>query len=573
MKRNLLALTDTAFDLLIVGGGIYGAALTWEAVSRGLSVALVEKGDFGGATSANSLKIIHGGLRYLQHADFKRMRESIRERRNLLKIAPHLIHPLPIVVPTYGHGVKGREAMGIALKLNDLISCDRNWSIPDPAHHIPAGRILSKAECLAKLPGIRTEGLTGGAAFCDAQVYNSERLTLAFLKSAAAAGAQMANYAPVVGLLQQGERIQGAVVQDALTGEQVEVRAKWVINTTGPWIHQLIRLAEGSGRSPTSTLPPNLAKAVNFVVRPLFEGYAVGLQSQNASHDEDAVINKGSRFLFTAPWRQASMIGTWYFPYDGTDPTGLAVTPEEIEFCLRDMNGAYPPARLTVEDIQYVHCGLLPSRGLSRHGEVNLAKHYAIDTHTQAGITGLLTVSGVKYTTARDVASKVVTQVLPLLGKPATQSRTDSMPLVGGDLPSVKDLVKRLHRNYGQFLSEERLQDLVFNYGTEAEGVLSQAFEGDAPPPQSAQAAERQLLQSQVRYAVRAEMAQHLLDVILRRTGLGSAKQPSAEELAQCAEVMAEELGWSIQERARELEEVTSFYRCQLSKPTLAMNA
>jgi glycerol-3-phosphate dehydrogenase len=145
------------FDLLVLGGGMYGACVAWDATLRGLSVALVDKADFGGATSSNSLKIIHGGLRYLQHADFRRMRESILERRTLMQIAPHLVHPLPVLLPTYGHGLQGPEVFAAALCINDLVSFDRN-RLRDPQKHIPRGRVISKQSCLRHLPGLDSQG-------------------------------------------------------------------------------------------------------------------------------------------------------------------------------------------------------------------------------------------------------------------------------------------------------------------------------------------------------------------------------------------------------------------------------
>ena len=172
MDRDLTQLANHKYDLIIIGGGIYGACVAWDATLRGLSVALVEKADFGHATSANSLKTIHGGLRYLQQLDIKRMRESIRERRTLMRIAPHLVHPLPCLMPTYGHLTKGRAVMALALKVNDLVSFDRN-RLEDPQKHLPKGRVISRQECLQLLPNIVREGLTGGAVWHDAQVYNS----------------------------------------------------------------------------------------------------------------------------------------------------------------------------------------------------------------------------------------------------------------------------------------------------------------------------------------------------------------------------------------------------------------
>src|SRR5512136_1521358 len=165
MHRNLKRLSQETYDLLIIGGGVNGLAAAWDASLRGLKVALVEKKDFGAETSSATLKIIHGGLRYLQHLDFVRMRESIRERSTLLRIAPHLVEPFPFLVPTYGHFMQGKEAMTAAVLVNELMSFDRNRRLPDPARKIPSGRMISKKECLDLAPGVSQAGLTGGMIF------------------------------------------------------------------------------------------------------------------------------------------------------------------------------------------------------------------------------------------------------------------------------------------------------------------------------------------------------------------------------------------------------------------------
>lgn len=551
MQRNLDALIESAYDVLVVGGGIYGACVAWDAAARGLSVALVEKSDFGGATSANSLKIIHGGLRYLQHADFKRMRESIRERKALLTIAPHLIHPLPILVPTYGHGVKGREAMTVALALNDVISCDRNWALPD-AKHIPSGRILSKQACLERLPGLDPQGLTGGAQFCDAQVYNSERLTLAFLKAAHEAGAKLANYARVTGFLRQRDRIAGVTVRDELTGSEFDLQAKLVVNTAGPWIQQLQQLAAASAAPQQPTL---LAKAINLVVPSFIQDYAVGLSSKVAYRDQDAVIDKGSRFLFTAPWRGRSMVGTWYLPFEQS-PDAMTVTEAELQMCLDDINGAYPLAQLSLNDILFVHCGLLPATGVSaKTGDVQLAKHYHLQDHAQEGMPGLLSITGVKYTTARDVAEKAVNQIGQRLGRALPGCTTAQTPLPGGDIADLPAFLQATQQLAPQ-LSPERVQSLVFNYGTEATAILN-GMDGAADP-------ETALIQATARHAVRQEMAQHLTDVVLRRTELASAGLPSPSVLETCAEAMAADLQWDLTRRHQELQAVYQFFAARV---------
>ncbi len=215
VKRDLGALAEREHDVVIVGGGIHGVAAAWDAASRGLRVALVEAEDFGSGTSWNSLKTIHGGLRYLQTLDLKRMRESIRERRTLLRIAPALVRPLPFVVPTYGHGPKGREALGLGLWLNDVVSSDRNRGLP-AERQIPHGRLLSRREVLDLFPGVPEDGLNGGASWTDAQVESSERLTIGFARAAADAGAVLCNHLAAVAFLRRGAAVTGIRGRDSL---------------------------------------------------------------------------------------------------------------------------------------------------------------------------------------------------------------------------------------------------------------------------------------------------------------------------------------------------------------------
>jgi len=227
MKRDLARLTSREHDLVVVGGGIQGAAAAWDAAQRGLAVALLEASDFGSGTSWNSLKTIHGGLRHLQRADLAGLRESARERSALLRIAPGLVRPLPFLVPLYGHGPTGREAFSLGLWLNDLLSAGRNRDLPDE-QRIPAARILSPDEVRARIPGVPSAGLTGGALWHDAQVASSERLLLGFLHAAEEAGAALANYAEVTGFLGDRSQVRGVRARDAETGTSFEVRARVV---------------------------------------------------------------------------------------------------------------------------------------------------------------------------------------------------------------------------------------------------------------------------------------------------------------------------------------------------------
>lgn len=556
MKRNLTTLANNTYDLLIIGGGIYGACVAWEATLRGLSAALIEKADFCSATSANSLKIIHGGLRYLQHANIKRMRESIRERRTLMRIAPHLVHPMPVLIPTYGHAMQGKEVLSLALMINDLIGFDRNYQIDDAGKHIPRGRMISRREIIQLLPGLQQQDLTGGAIFYDAQVYNSERLVLSFLRSAEKGGANLANYVKVIGFLRERDCVTGVVAKDVLTGDQFDIRAKTVVNTAGPWVNQVISLFNG-GRPDHAIL---FAKAINLVTRPLFETYAIGISGKKRFQDVNAVINKGNRLFFIVPWRNYSLIGTNYSVYDG-DPDDLRVTEKEILAFLGEINQTYPEAGLKMKDVLFVHCGLLPSPGISQKtGDVQLLKDYQIYDHRNEGIKGLFSVVSVKYTAARLVAEEVVDRVFESWGIKPPKSTSSVTALHGGDIKCFDVFLNTEIRKRPYELDKEIIKRLVYNYGSAYPEVFRN-FGRDANGQHMSMCHDA-LLRDEVYYGVREEMAQKLSDMILRRTDLGTAGHPGDEAIKITADSMKDELKWSLErfhQEVREINEILTF--------------
>ncbi|RMF03785.1 MAG: glycerol-3-phosphate dehydrogenase/oxidase [Chloroflexi bacterium] len=563
MDRNLNLLASTEYDLLIIGGGIYGAALAWDAARRGLHTALVEKADFCGATSANSLKVIHGGLRYLQHADVRRARQSICERKTLLNIAPHLVHPLPVLLPTYGHGLKGREIFALGLALNDVIGLDRNKNM-DPQKHLPAGQTISRQECLRRLPGLDPNGVTGGALFYDAQVYNSERLVLAFLHSATEAGAEVANYVQANGFDIRGDAVTGVHVTDTLTGQAFTIRAKQVVNSAGPWVNHL--LAQTGYALPAG--PVQFATAVNLVTRQLLGDTAVGVSGRRRFTDADSVINKGSRFFFIAPWRHTSLVGTGYAPYHG-HPDDFTVTAADISTLLADVNAAWPGANLSPEDIYFVHGGLVPMQSYhSATGSVQLTKHARIDNFAQVGLRGLLSVVGVKYTTARRVAAQVVDLLFKQRGQTPPPSDTHRTPVFGGNIERFDPYLADQIRRRPEGLVPAQVELLVRNYGTAYVQLLEQYR------PRRGEDTALALLRAQTIYAVRREMAQSLGDVVFRRTELGSAGHPGSQALHVCAQTLARELGWTPEKIESELAQVAGvFGRIPVaSNPTDAEN-
>jgi glycerol-3-phosphate dehydrogenase len=528
MRRDLQALADRTWDVLVIGGGIHGACVVWEAALRGLTGCLVERADFGSATSANTMKIVHGGLRYLQHGDVRRMRESIGERRALLRIAPHLVHPLPVVVPTYGHGWRGREVLQAALALSDLVGADRNVGL-DEGQRIPRSRTISRRECQRLVPGVQTAGLTGAAVFHDALVENSERLLLAFLHTAAKAGAEVANYAEVTALRREGPAGLQAAVTDRVTGESLLIRAGTVVNASGPWLDRVLGLAD-----PGVRVHASFARAFNVVTRPLFP-HAVALATPCTPLDPGALVSRGHRLLFVVPWRGHSLVGTGYAPHEGAAGE-CRVTEEDVSSLLGALNQACPTLALGLPDVRLVHGGLLPAAGVdAATGEPRLARQGQIVDHAGDGWPGLISVVGVKYTTARRLAERAVDRVLQRLGRRPAPSVSARVPLHGGDpagaagAPPVVAL-----RSHGSAWGE------VLAYLGPGETL------GD----------RRAVLRAEVRHAIRAEMARSLGDIVFRRTELGSAGHPGPALLGEAARAAAVEQRWSAEQERAELAQV-----------------
>jgi len=550
MRRTIERLGEQVYDVVIVGGGIHGAWAALDAARRGLGVALLEKSDFGSGTSANSQKIIHGGLRYLQHADLARMRESIRERRNLLRVAPHFVHPLPFVIPCY-RGRMPRSALALALTINDLVGFDRNRLLPAD-RMLPASRLISRDECLAACPGLDRDGLTGGAIFYDAQVHHPNRMIIAILRSAVAAGADLVNYAEVRGLLSSRGTVTGVRGSDGLDGRTFNVRARVVLNCAGPWTADVLGLP-GAGASMGNA---RLFKAVVLVTRPIVGDAGVGVPSRSPFRDQDALVDKGPRYLFItpgrAPGRDTSLIGTFDSPFSGRADR-LTVTEVELRRYLEQINAAYPGARLARDDIYFVHTGLLPAASGDDPGDgVRYPKRARIIDHgRQDGPRGLISVIGLKYTTARAVAERALDLVVRALGTGSGPCRTAAAPIHGAGA-----IAPGARQTAGP--SAEAMQHLVRTHGAAAAEVLrSIAEEPRLGEPLSK---EHALPRAAVVHAVRAEMARTLADVIFRRTELGLAGYPGDACVHACADLMASELGWDDRRRGAELRAVTDTY-------------
>ncbi len=553
MIRNLSDLTRHPFDIVVVGGGIFGASAAWEAALRGFSVALVEKRDFCHATSANHFKMVHCGIRYLQHGDIRRLRESSRERSALLRIAPHLVHTLPIVIPTYGHGVKGKAFLGAGMLLYDALTLDRNRGLL-PERRIRPGYFFSTREVLKRFPGIKREGLTGAAVFEEGQMYNPPRLALAFVRSAVERGAVAANYLEATGFLRKGGRIAGVRALDILSGGSIEIRGRCVLNTAGPWAHRIMEDDLGLSIDPRPTFSRDLA----FVIPRRFESRC-GLALATETRDADTIVDRGGRHLFAVPWRRHTLVGVWHKVFD-QPPEALTVTAEELRGYAREVNKAYPGLVPSLKDIQVVNMGLTLFGEEGRQGsmEISFGKRSQVIDHAEThGVGGLLTLIGVRATTARGMASRAMDLVSRQLGRRGPFPDSARVPLHGGDIDDFGRLRKKLKRDAGGKLRPQQMASLIRNYGSAYGEVLQHA--GKNFQHLSAISGST-VIESEVLHAVRTEMACKLSDVVLRRTDLGSGCAPSRRALEQCAALMAAELGWRRSRLEKEIEETYQAY-------------
>lgn len=553
MRRNVSALAGKEFDLVIVGGGIFGICAAWDATLRGLSVAIVERKDFAHATSANCFKIVHGGIRYLQHADIVRIRESSKERSAFLRIAPHLVRPLPIVIPTYGHGVKGKEILGLGLALYDLITWDRNHGILDSERQIPCGHFIARQEALDLFPGLRRDGLTGAAIIYDGQMYNPARLALSFLRSAVEEGAEAANYVEATGFLRSGTGVTGIQVRDTLTGEQFPIRGRVVLNAAGPWAERLLGLHLDLELAPKGTY----SRDAFFVVpRALRESHALAINAKTM--DPDAILSRKTRHLFLVPWHGYTLVGVWHVVHQSS-PDDFTVTEDDLRRFIDEVNEAYPAFGLTLDDVSMWHAGLVLF-GENKAGTVHLSygkRSRIVDHQREHGIEGLVTLVGVRYTTARREASKAIDLVSRKLGKPLRKCVTDVTPIYGGRIERFEEFLNQVIERRPSALTSDVMRNLAHNHGSEYGGVLKYLHEN---PMWAETLGRSSVIKAEVLHAIRVEMAQKLGDVVFRRTDLGTAGFPGDDALRTCADIMAAELGWNESRVRQELEEVTSAF-------------
>jgi glycerol-3-phosphate dehydrogenase len=516
------------FDALVVGGGIVGSGIARDLALRGLSVALVEQHDLASGTSSRPTRLIHGGLRYLEMFDFGLVRSDMREREVLLRLAPHLVQPLPFLMPMYDRGVFYRAKLQAGMQLYDALSFDKS---------LPTRQWLNRRQVLRAEPGLNAHELQGAWQYYDGQVAFVERLVIENALDAAGDGAVIATHAPASRFLRAADgSVVGAVVHDALSGRDVDVRARLTINATGPWL-DLTSAGLRKGRRPLL----RLTKGVH-VVTPA---------STHRAHVLFA--RRDGRLFFVIPWLDYSPIGTTDTDYRG-DPAEAAATPEDVEYLVDEAKQFFPEGRF--DHIHYTYAGVRALVRVESVSEGKVSRKHALHDHSKReGIDGIVSVVGGKVTGYRAIAEEVGQLVARRLGQTEDRgSITQQRPLPGGHLTDLDSYVERELWPRGSALGLDRVQvrHLGSVYGSLAPQVLALAER--FPPLAERVCAGQPSIAAELARAVADEWAVSLGDVLLRRTPIGLHACQGLDCLNSIADQLSEMLGWDAAERARQVD-------------------
>lgn len=488
MKRSVDTLTDEIFDLLILGGGITGAGVALDAATRGIRVALIDKGDFASGTSSLSSKLVHGGLRYLEYGGFHLVHEALRERGHLLTNAPHLVKPLRFILPFYRGQRRRPWQWRLGLTLYDILA---------GRHNLQRSRPLSEKLLAHEFPILRKNHLIGGAEYFDCQM-DDARLCIEVLASAMGQGACAANYVAATGFEIQGGKISAVRAQDQIHGKELTIRARQILNATGPWVDAVCQLA---GEKGSQHLQPT--KGVHIIV-----------PGQNLAAAFLLLHPKDGRVLFVIPWMGKTLIGTTD-TFTKAGPDELEVCPEEISYLLDAYNHHFDPT-FKLEDVLGSFAGLRPLIRARPGQPSSLSREFRLFESA----SGLITAAGGKYTTYRHMAEEITNVIMRRLGRKRF-CRTRNFPLEGTPSEPWNEYAAKTEKNlmadFG--LTDKAAEHLVNRYGkhaTDVAALLQRHPDGSQPI-----APGEPDLKIEILYQREHEMAIFPADHLLRRTRLG----------------------------------------------------
>jgi glycerol-3-phosphate dehydrogenase len=524
---RLNGIDSASFDVVVIGGGMAGAGVARDLVLRGASVALFEKGDFASGTSSKSSKLIHGGLRYLELFDFKLVRESLREKKTLERLAPHLVRPLPFLVPVYRGSPRGLITVRIGMWLYNLLT---------PGRERERFRVLRPLDALTLEPSIRADDLRGAGYYFDDLLLFPERLCLENALSAARHGARVHNYCEVEAVTRGTGGIDGVRVRDLLTGRVHTVRASVVVNCAGPWVDRLRDLA---GMSDAGKHVLRTTKGIHCML-PRMTERAVYLSTAD------------DRMIFVIPWREFSMVGTTDTDFDG-DPDRLSATREEVEYLLDAVRPALPDPRVAFDRVVYTYAGVRPLAFEEGAPASKVSRDHKVVVEGPEG--RFLSITGTKLTCFRSLAEQVGDHVMGALGR-REPSRTATLTLDGLDEETDKIEARAWMDVSADMtatgLSRETLQTLVEIYGRVYPRVLDLARK--LPDGTARLCPSNPDIVAQLHHALAEEMTVSLQDFLLRRTVIGQSACLGLDCYEAIGRQMSALAGWSSRRLDAELE-------------------
>ena len=524
---RLNGIDSASFDAVVIGGGMAGAGVARDLALRGASVVLFEKGDFASGTSSKSSKLIHGGLRYLELFDFKLVRESLREKKTLERLAPHLVRPLPFLVPVYRGSKRGLITVRIGMWLYDLLT---------PGRERERFRVLRPLDALTLEPSIQADDLRGAGYYFDDLLLFPERLCLENALSAARHGARVHNYCEVEAVTRGAGGIDGVRVRDLLTGRVHTVRASVVVNCAGPWVDRLRELA---GVSDAGRRVLRTTKGIHCML-PRMTERAVYLSTAD------------DRMIFVIPWREFSMVGTTDTDFDG-DLDRLSATRAEVEYLLDAVRPALPDPRVAFDQVIYTYAGVRPLAFEEGAPASKVSRDHKVVVEGPEG--RFLSITGTKLTCFRSLAEQVGDHVMRALGR-GERSRTALLTLDGLDEEAGK-IEGRAWMDVSADmaatgLSRETMQTLVEIYGRAYPRVLDLARK--LPDGTARLCPSNPDIVAQLHHALAEEMTVSLQDFLLRRTVIGQSACLGLDCYEAIGRRMSALAGWSSRRLDAELE-------------------
>jgi glycerol-3-phosphate dehydrogenase len=527
---RLAGLDREPFDAIVVGGGMAGAGVARDLALRGVSALLVDKGDFASGTTSRSSKLIHGGLRYLELFDFALVRESLRERETLARLAPQLVRPLPFLIPVYRGGTRSLIKVRVGLRLYDVLT---------PGKRTERYRTLSREEALALEPNLRPGDLVGAGYYYDDLLLSPERLCLENVLAARRAGARAVNYVRVEGIEPRPAGGWTVRVRDLVSGEATQAVGRVVINAAGPWVDRVRELAR------VADAGPRLLRTTkgSHVVLPRLAERAMYLST------------KDDRMVFVIPWREFSLVGTTDTDFED-NPDRVWATADEVRYLLQEARGVLNDPRITETNIAYTYAGVRP---LTAPGEAAGRRASAVSRQhrvfAEGPEDGFLSITGTKLTCFRSLAQEVADRVVRRLGK-RRPSRTAAVALDGSDEEAgsleVRAMLDVTEAVRATGLEPGQVEMLIATYGRRARAVLDLARR--MPDGTERLCKEAPEIAAQVHWAVETELAVSLQDVVLRRTGIGTGSCLGLDCAPAIAQRMAALCGWTARRMDAELD-------------------